>query len=131
MNEMLLHYDMHSIKDLITTSALVKKVDDVYWLYLNTKEGCKYCNRHAPFLENFNVFESCKNTRIGAKFRHEEDLIADRVLDLIALETHNAQIHDLILPRRMVSNVIRKIYENSQQHVEKLTIDDYIKNSLK
>lgn len=116
----------HKVQDLYQAAALVNIIEKVNWLSLFEKDGCRFCNKTAPTYDMPSVFDSLRHTRIGSKFRFEEDLVADRVLDLMSLETNKSKIFDLVIPRRMVSGLVQSISKLESRFDETIAAREYI-----
>ena len=121
----------HQIQDLYQAAAIVNVIEKVYWLTLFEKDGCRFCNKNAPVYDIPSVFDALRHTRIGSKFRFEEDLVADRVLDLMSLDTNKSKIFDLVIPRRMVSGVMQSISKMGPRHAETIKTSEYINRFAK
>ena len=127
------------LKDFVMTARLNWMTNSVYWILEHESEGCKFCNPESSPIEHPNIFDSSRTTRLGEKMRVEEKAILERVRQVLQYHQTmigNKQVHDVLLPYRLVPSVIRLLFESVARDsfclepISKLGYMDSFRNSF-
>ncbi len=87
----------------------------VHWILDHEVDGCKFCNPESSPIEHPNIFDSSRTTRLGEKIRFEERAIVERMRQILSYNQAmigGKQLHDLIVPYRLVPSIIRLIFQS-------------------
>lgn len=102
------------LRDFVMTARLNWMTNAVYWILEHESEGCKFCNPESSPIEHPNIFDTSRTTRLGEKMRVEERLIVERMRQVLRYHQSmlgGKQVHDLLVPYRLVPSIIRAIFE--------------------
>ena len=102
------------LKDFVMTARLNWMTNSVFWILEHEAEGCKFCNPESSPIELPNIFDASRTTRLGEKIRFEERAIVERIRHILKYHhsmTGGKQVHDLVVPFRLVPSIIKSVFD--------------------